>query len=91
VIIKVLGAGRVSEVIECLPSDLEVLSSNPSTAKKKKMFFLLGALKGLNQIIGLISFSLWLLTIISQSIEFWLFFLNCHIPMQPTISNGDCF
>jgi hypothetical protein len=31
------GAGRVTQVVECLPSKCEVLSSNPSTTKKKKM------------------------------------------------------
>jgi hypothetical protein len=29
-------AGRVAQVIECLPSKCETLSSNPSTIKKKK-------------------------------------------------------
>jgi hypothetical protein len=29
-------AGRVAEVVECLPSKGEVLSSNSSTTKKKK-------------------------------------------------------
>jgi hypothetical protein len=29
-------AGRVAQVVECLPSNGEALSSNPSTAKKKK-------------------------------------------------------
>jgi hypothetical protein len=29
-------AGGVAQVVECLPSQLEVLSSNPNIAKKKK-------------------------------------------------------
>jgi hypothetical protein len=29
-------AGGVAEVVECLPSNCEVLNSNPTTAKKEK-------------------------------------------------------
>jgi hypothetical protein len=34
------GAGRVTQVVKCLPNKLEALSSNPNTAtkKKKKLF-----------------------------------------------------
>jgi hypothetical protein len=33
---QLLWAGGVAQVVECLPRKCEVLSSDPSTAKKKK-------------------------------------------------------
>jgi hypothetical protein len=33
---KKLGADRVAQMVECLPSKCKALSSNPSTEKRKK-------------------------------------------------------
>jgi hypothetical protein len=34
----ILRAGRVAQVVQCLPNKYEALSSNPSTIKKKIIF-----------------------------------------------------
>jgi hypothetical protein len=31
-----MGTGRMAQAVECLPSKCKVLSSNPSTVKKKE-------------------------------------------------------
>jgi hypothetical protein len=34
-----IGAGRVTQVVECLPSKNEALSSNPSVTKRKSVYW----------------------------------------------------